>query len=415
MQENRDRFYLLFMTALSLIPVIAVFTPRFLAFGPTLLGLIAGLYWLYGRKEKIVFSKPYMFWILALGALWAISALWSADPTYVLEKTVKTIPLLLTGVFIISLPRALDPEKIRPYLWIFPACVTAACLLTALELAFDMPVYRLLRGIGAEETIGTAVMNRSVVSLVLCSFASMALIFAWNGTKEIKIRRAVLLVLSILAMLIWTESQTGQITFAVGLITALVFPYRHRIFYPALSVLIGLLLLATPWLAQFMFAHLAAESAHSAWLSEGYAANRMEIWDFVSRYALQAPLHGHGLEATRMVESFGDHFFYHDKPSVLHPHNFAVQLWVEFGLPGALFGAGFLAFLIGRIGRLDKPQAQIALPTLLSALTAAAISYGLWQGWWLGEFIFLIALCRLAVHTAQTGNSADTKAPPEPT
>ena len=58
----------------------------------------------------------------------------------------------------------------------------------------------------------------------------------------------------------------------------------------------------------------------------GYAGARMEIWDYVSRYALQNPLYGFGVEATRQVPSFGSTESYQEGQTILHPHNFVLQL-----------------------------------------------------------------------------------------
>lgn len=217
-----------------------------------------------------------------------------------------------------------------------------------------------------------------------------------RGEKQ-KIRLAAFTSFGVFSMLGATESQSGQLALFVGLLFFYGFPYRHRFFYGILGVVIVVLLLSTPHLARWMFETLAAPATQSAWLSKGYAANRMEIWDFVSSYALESPWVGHGLEATRYVRSFKDSMLYHDKASVLHPHNFAVQLWVEFGLTGVLFGSAFFAFLLWKISTRLPAQARVSLTVLMTATTAAAISYGLWQSWWMGLFVFLSALCLLVM------------------
>jgi O-antigen ligase len=385
---------------------LAVYTPRALAFFPALIGLLAGLYWLFACKEKIAFSRPYLYWMLALGLLWSASSLWSDHSADILEKTVKMLPILLLGVFLFSLPKAFKIEKIRPFLWIFPAGVAVAALLTSIELAGNMPIYRLIRGLDQYADIGTAVMNRSVVTQILCFFPAIVMIQSWDACKRKQIALTACLGTSIFSMLSFTESQSAQLAFFVGLIFFFAFPYRAKIIYPLLTLSMVLLLLSTPWLTQFMFKTLAADASQNAWLSQGYAANRMEIWDFVSRYALENPLYGHGMEATRYVESFKDSFVYHDKASVLHPHNFAVQLWVEFGLVGALFAAAFITFLIKKISVLSTEQRRVCLTVFMTTITTAAISYGLWQSWWLGEFVYLSALCMLVVHLQKNKKEA---------
>jgi O-antigen ligase len=70
----------------------------------------------------------------------------------------------------------------------------------------------------------------------------------------------------------------------------------------------------------------------------------------------------------------------------LHPHNNAIQLWLELGLPGALIGVALIAVLLRRLAAPDlEPGVRtVALAALAAALVIACLSYGLWQGWWLG-------------------------------
>src|SRR5436190_23671517 len=96
-----------------------------------------------------------------------------------------------------------------------------------------------------------------------------------------------------------------------------------------------------------MFRILPPWIDHVPWLGYGqaFANNRLEIWDFVSRYALRHPLHGFGIEATRAVEAFDSQQIYQKKATILHPHNFAIQMWIEFGLIGGLLAAAMMTQL----------------------------------------------------------------------
>lgn len=396
LRSLQDRYSFFFMAGFSLIPLLCVYIPRALAFLPMLLGLVAGLYWIYGRKEKLPFSKPYMFWILSLGALWGVSSLWSFDAGETLEQTFKSIPLIFLGVFLLGVVQTINLEKLRPYLWLFPCLVSIAALITSFELAFDMPLFRIIHAVGPERPINTSVMNRSVVTLCLCTVAAMSFVFLWNGEKEAKQALGAVLFFSILSMLALTQSQTGQLVMAVAVLGYFLFPTRYCISYLVLAGGIVSALISTPWLSQFMFSHFSTSVAFDAWMQDAFAASRMEIWDFVSKYALQRPFYGFGLEATSFVPSFGDHFRFHDNVSVLHPHNFAVQLWMEFGLIGAVFGSAFLSYIVYRIHLFSPAAARVPVSNFLALLIAAAISYGLWQSWWLGEFVFIFCLSILS-------------------
>lgn len=103
---------------------------------------------------------------------------------------------------------------------------------------------------------------------------------------------------------------------------------------------------------------------------------RVEIWRFVSRLVESKPLFGWGLDASRVF------------PGVipLHPHNAALQIWLELGAVGAGITAIFFVWLFARIEnmrRRDAPLAGAAAASVSAYLVIGALSFGTWQEWWL--------------------------------
>lgn len=68
-----------------------------------------------------------------------------------------------------------------------------------------------------------------------------------------------------------------------------------------------------------------------------------------------------------------------------------MQLWIEFGLIGAIAGSVFLKGLLYEIHKLEPLLARICLAGLMATLAVASTGYGLWQGWWLGAFVMMPA------------------------
>jgi len=142
------------------------------------------------------------------------------------------------------------------------------------------------------------------------------------------------------------------------------------------------------------------------------AAHRLLIWDFVTDRIGERPLSGWGMEASRAVPGHADHpspeslarFRLTDPVSLmwlapvqllpLHPHNGALQLWLELGLPGALLGAA-LALLLG-LAASRSPRPAVATAVLAAASVTAMLSFGAWQEWWVGaELLALAAVAAL--------------------
>lgn len=101
---------------------------------------------------------------------------------------------------------------------------------------------------------------------------------------------------------------------------------------------------------------------------------RLGYWSHALDAIAWHPIRGWGLDASRAFS-----------PAIqLHPHNGALQLWLELGVPGAVCAALFWAFLLRRLSR-DRPDlaAAAACASAAAYLLFGAVNFGLWQEWWL--------------------------------
>jgi O-antigen ligase len=116
-------------------------------------------------------------------------------------------------------------------------------------------------------------------------------------------------------------------------------------------------------------------------------ALRLGYWDHAAAWIADHPLRGWGLEASRMFS-----------PGIqLHPHDAALQIWLELGLIGAVAAAVFWAAVFVRLSRPQRDPATAAAAASAVAYTIfAAVSFGVWQEWWLALGA-LVAACATAV------------------
>jgi len=124
-----------------------------------------------------------------------------------------------------------------------------------------------------------------------------------------------------------------------------------------------------------------------AGLPESWSA-RLDIWTFVASQAAEHPLRGWGADASR---TFGDAI-------PLHPHNAALQIWLELGAPGAaLAGAliGWITACLAVMARTHPAHAAAGAAALTAYLVIGAVSFGVWQEWWVG--LGLLTVAALAV------------------
>jgi len=130
-------------------------------------------------------------------------------------------------------------------------------------------------------------------------------------------------------------------------------------------------------------------------------AQRMGYWRHAADWISDHPLRGWGLDASRMFS-----------PGIqLHPHDAALQIWLELGLIGAVAATAFWAALFLRLSRPARdPAVAVAAGSAVAYLVFGAVSFGVWQEWWLGLGALTAAAATVALRGAEPAH-ADSHAP----
>jgi exopolysaccharide production protein ExoQ len=124
------------------------------------------------------------------------------------------------------------------------------------------------------------------------------------------------------------------------------------------------------------------------------AGHRLLIWSFAGDRIAERALTGWGLDASRAIPGGNDLIRPTETWLPLHPHNAALQVWLELGVPGAVLFA-----LLGAL--VWTALAEAPWPPLFAAAAGAALTtgfvgcfatYGIWQEWWLGTLWFSLFL-----------------------
>ncbi len=392
---RHNLFPLIFMIVLSIMPVLFIHMPRILAWLPLLFGLIMSAWWVFGKKEILTHSPKYFYCLAGVSLMAIISVLWSIEPMGAYKQAIKITAILLFSVPLFNLMRSIDIKMLKPFLWLFPAGVTLSAMLASAELALDMPIYRATHILPENFDLSSAVMNRGVISTTLSFFIAILLINNMDSAKKVKYALLAIVSINVLIMLYLTQCQSAQVAFVVGLSMIFLFPYRFKLSYKILASLIALTMVLTPLVVQILFDVFIGNAQEIPWIKDAYVGNRVEIWDFVMRYALNNPIYGYGIEATRFIKEFEHDYIYHKGSTILHPHNFSIQIWIEFGIIGILLAAALIAFVIKQISKIAPPDRRIVIALLIATLAVSSTGYGMWQSWWIGEFMLLISLCAL--------------------
>jgi O-antigen ligase len=119
---------------------------------------------------------------------------------------------------------------------------------------------------------------------------------------------------------------------------------------------------------------------------------RLDMWTFAAAKIVEKPWGGWGLDSSR---TFGSAIS-------LHTHDAAIQVWLELGAVGAVLAAAFwigVWTLIEMVARRDRTAAAAASGAAVAYLTIGALSFGVWQEWWLGLGAMAAVACACLVRS----------------
>ena len=116
----------------------------------------------------------------------------------------------------------------------------------------------------------------------------------------------------------------------------------------------------------------------------------MEIWWRAADRALETPLLGQGIDASRSLVPMGETSQFETLTSSLlplHPHNAFLQVWLELGVLGAALALAVTLFVLFGTRRLERADQPYALASFMAALGMVSTAYGIWQAWWMAGLL----------------------------
>lgn len=373
------RLLALWMLAMGL---LLAWSPRALQIGLFAVAVLTiALHWI-GQRHFPWPRYPVALPIAVFIGYACLTALWSVNRP---DASGQLVQLLL--VFGVTLPffAALLAPPAGALRWVAKAVLIGLAVAIGLflvELFLDQPVYRLSRGMDFAQTIGANAINRPAA---ICALLVWPLAYGvWRSGWR---RPALALPVLFAVAVAFSSSQSAAAGMLVGLLFWPLAALSLRGARRLLRLVVAIAFLAMPFLAQALH---AAGLADMPWLPFSMG-HRVLIWDHVAGLALQRPVFGWGLEASRALSDFTT------VPEgtlrgviellPLHPHNVPLQVWLELGGVGALLALAMAWVLLRAIGRLDRAAQIFAYPLFACGLFMSGTAYGAWQTWWMSGFL----------------------------
>ncbi len=195
-------------------------------------------------------------------------------------------------------------------------------------------------------------------------------------------------------------SDLAVVAAAIALALPLVAGSRFAI---PIGAAIALAVLAMPIAVDHLIptteALLAKQDPNGPWPS---SLHREYMWRFaLEKIAGDHFWLGHGMDASRGFPGANEKIMWGIELMPLHPHNGALQAWLELGPLGAVL-AGVPALLAAWAARqTDKHGAALICAVLCAYAVPWLVSYGVWQSWWI-SLGWLAAAIGAAIMPAKT-------------
>lgn len=372
----------------ALVPAVAVGGGMAL---PVLLALAGAFALRPSLLRQVVENKPLPLGLFVAFVAWAVlSTAWSSYgvPTQAIKLTVL-VPLGLT----FAAAAAADPGARRLTLAAGLAAFLVLALCLGIEAAGNLPLNRIAQPDVPIGELGRNV-SRGVTILLAIVWAGAASLLAAGGRLRLAGALGVLVIGGALSTQF--EQFSNLLGFAVGL-TA----FAAAFWQPDWTLrLVSLGLAGWVLIAPFATPLLLANQRLVDSMPLSWAA-RVGIWRYVCARIVEAPLFGHGLDASRAVTDRIQVRELDMRAIQLHPHSASLQIWFETGAVGAAFAAGALilgGWAMSRLFATNRPAAAAAAATLACLGLIGNVSFGLWQEWW-GATLFMAAALVAALAT----------------
>jgi exopolysaccharide production protein ExoQ len=329
-----------------------------------------------------------LFLLLAL-----LSCLWSPSGrsiATVAEIGYIALGALVGGAWVSQLPGV----EARRLTGLFLGGLLAGVALFGVEALLNFPVHRWWNAIPAEDIaqiLYSNVPKRSSALLCLLVWPA-ALAIDRIGRRRLALALPVAYALLCLPL----TSRSAMLGIAIGLAAYVLALWSRPAARRLLGAVVSVAFVAV--LPLVLLFDRVLDLTRAPWLFTS-AQHRVEIWGMAADRALETPLLGQGIDASRALAPHGEVSRFSpitDSLLPLHPHNAFLQIWLELGGVGAALALATTLLLLNGVKSLDQRDQPFALALFATGLAMISTAYGVWQPWWMAGFLAAGLTLRLA-------------------
>ncbi|MBC8267475.1 MAG: O-antigen ligase family protein [Rhodospirillaceae bacterium] len=358
-------------------------------------GLVCFISFLINRKQHPKFVSVFIV-TLSLLFVWAgISSIWALNGSGALQLCFRLTFLCLAGFVLLHASTT-------------ASSVTQVKSQKALLIGFGLSVLALIIGYTYAQETGDSLwggyyfdplttLNNGAVIVALLLWPVTLMI--WHNDKP---TTAVLLLLAVSSGLMFLSSGASLLAICVGglVYVSLMFFGRPAALVIAFAT-VGFIFIAPVISEKITNSETIMEIVEN---SPSSVKHRLIMWDFVSQKIDETPYWGFGMDSSRRLPQEEFRLASNMEIMPLHPHNAALQIRLELGLPGIVLAAALVLSLFWTVLKEagNRQQMAVRISILCSYLSVGVVSYGVWQSWWIATAWALAAIVQIVLPSDQS-------------
>lgn len=338
---------------------------------------------LFRRRRYVIrgiFSTQTALWALIVSGLALSSATWALVPAQSIKVGLSCAGLAIFGLVMLFQAKHQSDDESASTQTALIAGVSCAIILLAIGTSYGVMTDQPLWGKEGQHPLSTLSHAQTIIAV----FLTPCLAILWDRGSKARAYGALLMAFAAVTFF-HLEHSASNLAIMVAMAAFILVRTTGRTGMLVLFGAIALAMIAMPFvLSAFMPSQEALDALtqnEGGWSSENH---RLHMWRFVTEAIANGSFaFGFGADASRGFPGANEKIMWGIELMPLHPHNGAIQVWLELGAIGVAIVA--IAPLLILKATKDMPRHELAIhAALLSAyLVPWVLSYGIWQSWWM--------------------------------
>ncbi|WP_445501777.1 O-antigen ligase family protein [Microvirga sp. G4-2] len=282
------------------------------------------------------------------------------------------LPIAAALILALTLPKHLT----RQMFWLLAGAFVLSGIIIVMELRTGLALRRAIR-MRADPFI----FNRPVLTLLMLAMPLTAWLL---GDQRRGAVWSLALLLFLTAVVIQSESDAAVLGLAIACLTFPMAWFVPRVTFGLAAFAFLVAFCASPLIGPIA-ARLITPAMHEK-MASGHSKERVELWQSFGFVVREKPILGSGFATSpRMAQTTIAKKVPVEHQRMLnigHPHNAALQIWVELGAIGAAIAVLIVFLTLRMVWQLPHLTRCASMALIAGAGPVALVGHGAWQGWW---------------------------------